>query len=100
MVDLQVRTTTGGDSLLSEATVDEFKGSLRGELLQPADQGYEEARAIWNGLIDRRPSLIAQCTGVADVIAAVNFASKNELLSSPCAEAGTAGRATRSATAA
>jgi FAD binding domain-containing protein/berberine-like enzyme len=45
-----------------------------GRLLQPGDDGYDEARVVWNGLYDRRPALIARCQGVDDVVAAVNFA--------------------------
>ena len=54
--------------------------SLRGELIRPQDPGYDNARAIWNGMIDRRPALIARCRGVADVIEAVNFARSHDLL--------------------
>ena len=57
-----------------EGAVNAFRAALRGTLLQPRDEGYEEARKVWNGMIDRRPALIARCSGVADVIAAVNFA--------------------------
>lgn len=80
MLDIRVTTTTGGETVLEEAAVEEFKSSLRGELLRPGDEGYDEARAIWNGMIDKRPALIARCTGVADVIDAVNFARTNNLL--------------------
>ena len=80
MSDIRVTTTTGGETVLEEAAVEEFKSSLRGELLRPGDEGYDEARAIWNGMIDKRPALIARCTGVADVIDAVNFARTNNLL--------------------
>ncbi len=66
--------------MVDQATVEEFEASLRGELIQPDDDGYDAARKVWNGLIDRRPGLIAQASGVADVIAAVNFASKNDQL--------------------
>ncbi len=51
-----------------------------GELLQTGDGGYEEARRVWNGSIDRFPALIARCAGVADVIEAVNFARESGLL--------------------
>jgi FAD/FMN-containing dehydrogenase len=54
--------------------------SLAGELLLPASPGYDAARRIWNGAIDRRPACIARCTGVADVIAAVRFARERDLL--------------------
>ncbi len=53
---------------------------LRGELIQPGDDGYEAARKVYNGMIDRYPALIARCADVADVIAAVNFARENKLL--------------------
>jgi FAD/FMN-containing dehydrogenase len=80
MTDLRIITTTGTDSVLDDAAIEAFKSSLRGELLKPGDIGYEEARRIWNGMIDKRPALIARCVGVADVIASVNFAREHELL--------------------
>jgi FAD binding domain len=66
--------------MISPSAIEEFKASLRGELLRPSDAGYDEARKIWNGMIDKRPALIARCTGAADVIQAVNFARNNDLL--------------------
>jgi FAD/FMN-containing dehydrogenase len=60
--------------------IQEFKARLRGELLRPGNAGYDPARAIWNGMIDRKPTLIARCTGAADVIEAVNFARDNQVL--------------------
>ncbi len=80
MVDLQVITNTGANTVLTEALVEEFQTSLRGPLLQPGDAGCDDARIVWNGMIDRRPALIARCAGVADVIQAVNFARDNHLL--------------------
>jgi len=80
VVDLQVITNTGASTVLTEALVEEFQTSLRGPLLQPGDAGYDDARIVWNGMIDRRPALIARCAGVADVIQAVNFARDNHLL--------------------
>jgi FAD/FMN-containing dehydrogenase len=62
-----------------EAT-EAFEQGLRGAVLRPGDEGYDDARAIWNGLIDRRPALIVQCTGAADVVDAVNFAREQNLL--------------------
>ncbi|MEO8288473.1 MAG: FAD-binding oxidoreductase [Chloroflexota bacterium] len=52
---------------------------LRGELLQPGSDGYEQARRVYNGMIDKRPALIARCMDVADVIAAVNFAREHQI---------------------
>ena len=80
MVDLMVKTLTDGDLLLGEPAVEEFKKSLRGQLLRPDDEGYDQARNVWNGMTDKRPGLIIQCAGVADVINAVNFARDNRLL--------------------
>ncbi len=65
---------------IAESAVSEFAGSLKGDLIQPEDPGYHEARAIWNGMIDRRPALIAQCSGVTDVVSSVNFARTHQLL--------------------
>jgi FAD/FMN-containing dehydrogenase len=57
-----------------------LRESLRGPVLAPGDDGYDAARAIWNGAIDRRPACVARCTGVADVVAAVLFARERDLL--------------------
>jgi FAD/FMN-containing dehydrogenase len=54
--------------------ITDFKGKLRGTLVQPGDDEYDAVRVVWNGMIDRRPGLIARCHGVADVIASVDFA--------------------------
>src|SRR5436309_6038172 len=53
---------------------------FRGPVLTPDDPEYDEARSIWNALIDRRPALIAQCSGAADVVDAVNFAREQGLV--------------------
>jgi hypothetical protein len=57
-----------------------LQAGFRGELFRPDDAGYDEARKVWNGSIDRLPTLIARCAGVADVIDSVNFARENGLL--------------------
>lgn len=59
---------------LDREAVAALEERLRGQLLRPDDDGYDAARRVWNAMIDRRPALIARCTGAADVIAAVNFA--------------------------
>ncbi len=80
MTDLRITTTRGTSTDLDETTVQGFKTSLRGPLLCPGDEGYDEARKVWNAMIDKRPALIVRCAGVADVIHAVNFARTNNLL--------------------
>src|SRR5215470_10865490 len=57
----------------------ELAGRFSGQLLQPADAGYEEARKVHNGLVDRRPALIARCRGVGDIVDAVSLARKLNL---------------------
>ena len=57
-----------------------LKSSFSGRLLQSSDSGYEEARRVHNGLIDKRPALIAQCTGTADIVEAVRFARAHNLI--------------------
>lgn len=68
-----MRDTTS-NPVPDEGAIATFKTGLRGELIRPGDDAYDGARKVWNGMIDRRPALIARCAGVADVIAAVNFA--------------------------
>ena len=64
---------------LETTAFDDLGGSFRGELLLPTTPGYDTARRIWNGAIDRHPACIARCTGVADVVAAVRFAREHDL---------------------
>src|SRR5260370_2921396 len=59
---------------LEETAIQELASHLRGALLRPGDAGYEQARAVYNAMINRHTALIARCGDVADVIAAVNFA--------------------------
>ncbi len=73
-------TASGQTVTVCEDDVRTFAALLRGGLLRPSDANYEEARAVWNGMIDKRPGLIARCAGTADVIAAVKFAREHELL--------------------
>ncbi len=64
---------------LGAQAVGDLKARLRGPLICPEDPGYDEARSLWNAMIDRRPALIARCRGVADVITGVNFAREHRL---------------------
>jgi FAD/FMN-containing dehydrogenase len=57
----------------------ELRGRLRGPVIAPGDATYDEVRAVWNGMIDRRPALIARAIGTADVIACVNLARERQL---------------------
>lgn len=82
MADLQVTLTTGEKSMLQETAVVAFNSSLRGELLRSGEAGYDEARTLWNAMIDRHPAIIARCSGTGDVIRSIKFARKHNLLAS------------------
>lgn len=69
----------GSASVVSEDRVREFKARFRGDVLNPGTDAYESARRVWNGMIDRRPALIARCRGVEDVQNAIRFARDNDL---------------------
>ena len=69
----------------SQTTIDaqalsSLRSAFRGELLLPGNADYDAARSVWNGMIDKRPALVARCRGAADVIAVVNFARERGLL--------------------
>ncbi len=66
--------------MISPSAIEKFKASLRGALLRPGEPGYDDARKIWNGMIDKRPALIARCSGASDVIQCVNFAREQNLI--------------------
>jgi FAD/FMN-containing dehydrogenase len=68
------------EAVLDAQAVSGLRETVRGAVLTPDDPGYDEARSIWNGLIDRRPALIVQCSGAADVVDAVNFAREQGLV--------------------
>jgi FAD/FMN-containing dehydrogenase len=67
---------------LTAPTLDtaELDEQLRGSLVRPGDEDYDAARAVWNGMIDRRPALVVRCAGAADVIAGLRFAREHELV--------------------
>lgn len=64
---------------VEQRLIEELAGRFAGDLIQPGDVSYDQSRAIWNGMIDKRPAVIARCAGVSDVILAVNFARENDL---------------------
>src|ERR1700682_329801 len=67
-------------TLLNTSTIEKLRSAVRGPVLCPGDQGYDAVRTVPNAMIDRRPGIIAQCTGAADVIACVRFAREHECL--------------------
>ena len=80
MRTLSIMSKDGTGESLSTDTVDHFKDNMRGDLIIPEDDQYESARKLWNGMIDKKPALIARCTGVEDVVTAVNFSKEHNLL--------------------
>jgi FAD/FMN-containing dehydrogenase len=73
-------SVTTGATTLDDSAVQALAATMRGPLIKRGDPGYDEARTIYNAMIDKRPALIAQCATVADVIAAVNFARDNGVI--------------------
>ncbi|ELZ05073.1 FAD-binding oxidoreductase [Natrialba aegyptia] len=74
-------TDTPGERSLARLPSDavrSFKAGFSGEIVLPSDPPYDDARRLWNGMIDKYPAIIARCSGVADVVAAVNFAREHE----------------------
>ncbi|USZ73493.1 FAD-binding oxidoreductase [Natronosalvus halobius] len=59
---------------------EQFEAELHGDLIRPGDADYDSSRAVWNGMIDKQPALIARCRGAGDVISAVDFAREHDLL--------------------
>jgi FAD/FMN-containing dehydrogenase len=80
MNNMSLKTLDAGRATIGHAIVEAIGAGLRGEILEEGDAGYEVARTIWNATIDRKPGLIVQCLGTADVISAVKFARDNRLL--------------------
>lgn len=67
------------DTPLKDEAIQQLRSQVRGTVVLPGEGGYDQARKIWNGIIDRKPAMIVQCSGTADVMAAVNFARENKL---------------------
>lgn len=80
VADAPVKTLAGGDASIRAASIADFAAGLRGTLLLPAAADYERTRKVWNAAFDRKPAMIACCTGAADVKRAVDFARANQLL--------------------
>src|SRR5688572_10988628 len=77
---MQIQTLDGGRKEIRDTDFQQLRTAFHGKLIVSGDDEFDEARRVWNGMIDRRPALIAQCSGVADVIAGVNFARTHGLL--------------------
>lgn len=65
---------------LDDDLIQSFASGLSGQVVRPGDADYDQARRVWNGMIDKHPALIVLCAGVADVVAAVNLAREHDLL--------------------
>jgi len=66
-------------TMVPQTAIENLKKHLRGQLLRPQDPAYDEARKIWNGMIEKRPALIARCNGAGDVVNSVKFAREHDL---------------------
>ncbi|HEX2415312.1 MAG TPA: FAD-binding oxidoreductase [Thermoleophilaceae bacterium] len=78
-MEAATQTAPAGTPRLDDQAIERFRSRLRGELVRPGDSGYEDARRVWNGMIDRRPALIAHSAGVSDVRESVAFAREHGL---------------------
>jgi len=75
----QIAKLDGGTADIADDDLNALEGALRGVLLNRKSDAYDEARTVWNAMIDKRPALIARCAGAADVMQSVAFAAKHEL---------------------
>src|SRR5262245_31436942 len=80
MAGISVKTGDGKSVSLSAEAVDGLRGALRGALCLPGDAGYDEARTLWNAMIDRKPAAIVRAAGASDVIQTVKLAAQHGLL--------------------
>jgi FAD/FMN-containing dehydrogenase len=80
MADIRCLTVSGIESALDETHVDKLASNLGGRLLRPSHGEYNDVRKVWNGMVDKRPALIAQCASTTDVMDVVKFARDHDLL--------------------
>jgi FAD/FMN-containing dehydrogenase len=78
VMDTKAQRRNGGT--IDQAHIEAFKADFKGQIVVPGDQAYDDARRIWNANIDKRPAIIARCTGTADVVQAVHFARAHDLI--------------------
>jgi FAD/FMN-containing dehydrogenase len=78
--DVPAIGSDGRQIVLARSDLEQLRGTIRGSMLLPGNEGYDQARKLWNGSFDRRPAVIVRCAGAADVIETVKFAASNRLL--------------------
>ena len=79
MSDATIADLDGKQKIIPEDAVKVFADGLKGDVLDSNSKAYDEARVIWNAMIDRKPALIVQCAGTADVIRSVKFVAEHSL---------------------
>ena len=77
---MKIKTIEGREIDLKKDAIESIKMSLKGPVILPGEDGYDQSRSVWNAMIDRRPAFVVRCLGVADVIACVRFARSHNLL--------------------
>ncbi len=80
MKQATIKTLTGSTLEFNEEILETLQHGLRGQICLPEEAGYDEARTLWNAMIDRRPGMVIRCNGTVDVIQAVKFAREHQLL--------------------
>ena len=80
MTEIRLASLQGGAIVLGTDTVADLRQTLRGNVCLPQEAGYDEARTIWNAMINRRPGAVVRCRGAADIVAAVRFAREHGVL--------------------
>jgi FAD/FMN-containing dehydrogenase len=80
MTEIRLASLQGGAITFASDAIDAFRQTLRGDVCLPKEPGYEEARTIWNAMIDRHPGAVVRCKGAADIMRAVRFARDHGLL--------------------
>lgn len=80
LADLPGKTLTGGIATVRGADIKDLAASMRGQVLIAGQDGYDQARRVWNAMFDKRPSIIARCASPSDVMRAVTFAREHQLL--------------------
>ena len=80
MAECHFVTNAGSEKIIDDLVLDKLGGRLHGGLIRPGDADYDRVRKVWNGMVDKRPTLIARCAGADDVVECVRFAREHDLL--------------------